>query len=87
MFGACPIPGGANAMLPKVVNFIPCGHSGLSPQRYFYRKVGFRRPKKGEWFLSGAIVEAYQAPNDLAPEYQIVEKTHRAKFVTIEVPA
>lgn len=25
----------------------------------------FRPPKKGEWYLSGAIVEAYKAPNDL----------------------
>lgn len=25
-----------------------------------------RPPKKGEWYLSGAVIEAYQAPNDLS---------------------
>lgn len=31
----------------------------------------FRRPKSGEWFLSGAIVEAYRAPYDMAEEFHI----------------
>ncbi len=40
----------------------------------------FRPPKKGEWYLSGAVVEAYRAPNDLSTPYYIarivwVEKT------------
>ena len=39
----------------------------------------FRKPKKGEWYLSGAIVEAYQAPNDLTSAY------HIAKLVTVAV--
>ena len=30
-----------------------------------------RPPKKGEWFLSGAIVEAYRALNDLTSAYPI----------------
>lgn len=30
-----------------------------------------RAPKKGEFYLSGAIVEAYRAPNDLTTEYHI----------------
>lgn len=30
-----------------------------------------RAPKKGEYFLSGAIVTAYKAPNDLTTEYFI----------------
>lgn len=30
-----------------------------------------RCPKKGEWYLSGAIVEAYKAPNDIPSKYQI----------------
>jgi hypothetical protein len=32
-----------------------------------------RKPKKGEWFISGAIPEAYQAPNDLNTKYYIAE--------------
>lgn len=30
-----------------------------------------RCPKKGEWFLSGAIIAAYQAKNDLTTKYHI----------------
>lgn len=30
-----------------------------------------RPPKKGEWYLSGAFVEAYQAPNDLSTAFHI----------------
>lgn len=74
-------------MLPKVVTFIPRGRSGLFAARHFYRVIGKRAPKKGEFYLSGAIVEAYEAPNDLTDEYIVVEKGARAKTVTIEVPA
>jgi hypothetical protein len=28
-----------------------------------------RKPKKGEWFLSGSIIEAYKAHNDLNTKY------------------
>lgn len=31
----------------------------------------FRRPRKGEWYLSGAILEAYRAPSDLSAEFHI----------------
>ena len=37
-----------------------------------------RPPKQGEWYLSGAIVEAYRAPNDLSTPY------HIAKLVKIQ---
>ena len=30
-----------------------------------------RPPKSGEWYLSGAIIEAYRAPNDLSTPYLI----------------
>lgn len=30
-----------------------------------------RPPKRGEWYLSGAIVEAYRAPNDLSTPFHI----------------
>ena len=38
----------------------------------------YRNPKKGDWFLSGAEVTAYKAPNDLSCKYYI------AKIVKIE---
>jgi hypothetical protein len=34
----------------------------------------FREPKKGEWYLSGAIVEAYKARNDLTTKYWIAKR-------------
>lgn len=38
------------------------------------RKTGeFRAPKKDEWYLSGATVEAYRARNNLTQEYYIAE--------------
>ncbi len=32
-----------------------------------------RPPRKGEWYLSGSIPEAYRAPNDLSTSYLICE--------------
>lgn len=29
----------------------------------------FREPKEGEWYISGAIPEAYKAPNNLSQKY------------------
>lgn len=31
-----------------------------------------RAPQKGEWYLSGAIPEAYRAPNDLTTVFHIL---------------
>jgi hypothetical protein len=33
----------------------------------------YRKPKRGEWYLSGAIVSAYKAPNDLSSKYYIAK--------------
>lgn len=30
-----------------------------------------RPPKAGEWYLSGAVIEGYRAPNDLTQSYHI----------------
>ena len=41
-----------------------------------YQATGeFRPPKKGEHYLSGAIVEVYDAPNDLSQPFWIATKT------------
>lgn len=32
-----------------------------------------RPPRKGEWYLSGAIPTAYRAPNDLSTSYIILK--------------
>ena len=47
---------------------------GLDPKttRFCATPTGeFRAPSKGEWYLSGAIVEAYQAYSDYAQPYHI----------------
>lgn len=45
-----------------------------------------RCPKKGEWYLSGSIVEAYRAPNDLATPFHIARlvrtKTETTTIIT-----
>jgi hypothetical protein len=56
--------------LPSAVTF-----EGRTDGKYHYRQLGFRPPKKGEFYLSGAIVVAYLAPNDLSTSYQVVEPT------------
>jgi hypothetical protein len=58
----------------------PLADRALSERRYhkhFKQRAKLtgekRAPKRGEWYLSGAIPAAYQAPNDLSTEYHIVE--------------
>jgi hypothetical protein len=42
-----------------------------------------RPPKKGEWYLSGAAINAYRAPNDLTTEFHIA-KLCRVEAVTYQ---
>jgi hypothetical protein len=39
----------------------------------------FRPPKKGEYYLSGAIPMAYKAPNDLSTSYHICKLARISK--------
>lgn len=56
------------------------GFEGIGP--CFYEIVGFRAPRKNEFFLSGAIVSAYRAPTDLiTQEYWIARPTRYAMEV------
>lgn len=71
----------------KPVDFIPArGMQEYLVKRFFYRVVGKRCPKQGEYYLSGAIVQAWQAPNDLTDVYTVVKKTYSAKRIIVEVP-
>lgn len=45
----------------------------------------YRPPRKGEWYLSGAIVEAYRAPNDLASAFHIAQIVRVRLVTTVEV--
>lgn len=45
---------------------------GLTGFKFKYEATGeFRAPKKGEYYLSGAEIVAYRAPNDFTQEYWI----------------
>lgn len=41
-----------------------------------------RNPKKGEWYLSGAIIEAYQARADMSTPYHIAEIVRIERVIT-----
>ena len=51
------------------------GGYSVIPGPGFFRATGeYRAPKRGEWYLSGAVIEAYQAPNDLDSAYWIAQR-------------
>ena len=52
------------------------------PNHCEYKVLGYRNPKAGEWFLSGAIVGAYQACLDQRTPMLVVEPTTKRKLVT-----
>lgn len=56
---------------------------GKDQNNYRAKVTGeFRPPKKDEWYLSGAIVAAYRAPNDFNTEYHIAKlvKVRRVEY-------
>jgi len=60
---------GKKWILPKKVHFEGAPQRALKS----YKILGYRFPKKGEYFLSGAICEAYLSPNDLSAYYLVVQ--------------
>lgn len=52
-------------------------HYGFRKQEMYQASGEFRCPKKGEFYLSGALIQAYRAPNDLNTEYWIAKPTNR----------
>lgn len=55
--------------------------------KWSYNSLGFGKPKKGQYYLSGAIVEAWRAPNDLDTVFEIVEPVKEFKLRQVWVPA
>jgi hypothetical protein len=66
--------------LPKVMDF--GGNSHVVPKLATWRFVRYGAPKKGEYYVSGAIPQAYKAPNDLIGSYLIVEPHQWVKITT-----
>lgn len=51
------------------------GKTGMGVHSFMYVMTGeFRPPKKGEHYISGAIPEAYEAPNTLTTNYAIARR-------------
>jgi hypothetical protein len=50
---------------------IPYGESRPAGSNRAVTTGEFRPPLKGEWYASGAVIEAYMAPNDLSFSYWI----------------
>lgn len=70
----------ATSEWPTEAEFQALGLKGRTDRRHV-RAVAtgeMRLPRKGEWFLSGAEVEAYKAHNDLTTKY------HIARLVKVE---
>lgn len=44
-----------------------------------------RPPRAGEWYLSGAIVEAYRAPSNFTTSYHIARLVKTRTVVTTEI--
>lgn len=68
--------------MEKTIHF-----EGMGPGKWSYRRLGFRPPRKGEFYLSGAIVQAWRAPNDLGTPYHVVEPLEVYKPQTVWVRA
>ena len=52
----------------------PFGPISRPMRKFRALNTGVKRPpRKGEWYLSGAIIQAYRAPNDLSTEFYIAE--------------
>lgn len=72
--------------LPETLHFEKLG---TAPDRVkggavcFYRKIAVRSPKQGEYYVSGAIPQAYLAPRDLTSSYLIVVPTFHARSATV----
>lgn len=67
----CPIP------LNEPIEF-----EGSLWRAFYFEYMGWRAPKKGEYFLSGAIITAYRAYSDMTRDFHVVRPTHVAQRVT-----
>jgi hypothetical protein len=73
MKGYYPVAAIPASLALKLLNAYSAG-GGEGRLRILARATGEKRPPlRGEWYLSGAIVEAYQAPGDLVSDYLIAE--------------
>lgn len=68
---------------PKLPSALPFDGIGAC---YWSGPLEWRCPNKGDWYVSGAIPEAYRARQHLTTEYWCgLKPTHYAKTVTTTV--
>lgn len=70
---ACYCPWCGKPQRPKSMKVYPNGEFACGGG-VFIRTGERRPPKKGEWYISGAIPKAYKAPNDLTHNHVIAVK-------------
>ncbi len=63
---------GRNCPLPRLLSFVGEQQSSAT-HRWTWRHIGFREPKKGEFYVSGALPAAYKAINDMKCRMHVVE--------------
>jgi len=68
---------GKKWVLPEVLHFPTRIYYNWN-ERHFYKVEGYRPPKKDEYYLSGASIACYKAPDDLSEPYLVVAKLKRA---------
>ncbi len=56
---------------------VPIYFEGDITGKYAYTVIDHRPPRKGEFYLSGAVLQAWRAPNDLSHAYTVVTKEER----------
>ncbi len=45
---------------------------------HFVKCIGYRAPRRGEYYLAGAIMRAYRAVEDMTTHFHIVMPTRKA---------
>jgi len=72
--------------LHPVADRVPGVHAGVQVRAIYTGEK--RPPRKGEWYLSGAIPEAYRAPNDLTTPFHIATlvRVHTETVVVVDGP-
>ena len=63
--------------IPRLLYFE--GRGDRKKARFAWRRVAFREPKKGEYYVSGAIPAAYQARADMQGRYLVIEPVGEAE--------
>jgi hypothetical protein len=74
---------GMHYRLPNALAFTIRGMG--KPIFAYYEVIAYRRPLKGEYYLSGAICGAWWASNDLCNSYLIVVPTFEVTTKTVHL--